>query len=67
MENPERVGESHCTRGRMIRYCDIEGSLLVEVFQYLRRGGSLEASGLPDPKRMRVGGEIWRVDLSTYS
>lgn len=62
LENPERVGERYCTRGQMIRYCDEQGALMVEVFQYLRSDGSLGASGLQDPKRMRVGNEIWRVE-----
>ena len=48
----------------MIRYCDEQGALVVEVFQYLRSDGSLGASGLQDPKRMRVGNEIWRVERS---
>ena len=62
LEQPERVGESYCTRGQMIPYLDEQGTLLVEVFQYLRADGSLGASSLPDPKRMRVGNEIWRVE-----
>ena len=62
LEQPERVGESYCTRGQMLRYVDEGGTLLVEVFQYLRPDGSLGASGRPDPKRMRVGNEIWRVE-----
>lgn len=62
LEQPERVGEGYCTRGQMLRYLDEQGDLLVEVFQYLRPDGSLGASGRPDPKRMRVGNQIWRVE-----
>ncbi len=58
---PERIGEALCTRGQMIRYHDGQGNLVVEVFQYLRPDGSLGASGLPDPKRMQVGNQVWRV------
>ena len=58
---PESVGESYCTRGQMIRYVDARGTWIVEVFQYLRPDGSLGASGRMDPKRMRIGAEVWVV------
>ena len=59
LQRPETVGEQWCTRGQMVRYTDEQGLWMVEVFQYLRPDGSLGASGRPDPKRMRVGNEIW--------
>lgn len=62
LEEPERVNEPHCTCGQMIRYTDEAGHLLVEVFQYLRSDGTIGASGLPDPKRMWIGGATYLVD-----
>lgn len=62
LTNPERVAENRCTRGQMVRYRNAEGTWLVEVFQYLPSDGSLGASGRPDPKRMRVGAEVWIAD-----
>ena len=59
LENPERVAEERCTRGQMIRYVDQQGTWIVEVFQYMRPDGTLGASGRQDPKRMRVGNEVW--------
>ncbi|MEX2431140.1 MAG: hypothetical protein WD645_04395 [Dehalococcoidia bacterium] len=59
VRHPERIGEVAGTRSQLVRYIDADGELLVEVHQYLRPDGSLGASGLPDPKRMRVGDEIW--------
>jgi hypothetical protein len=63
LNHPERVGEEWCTRGQMIRYLDGQGTLVVEVFQYMRSDGSLGASGRPDPKRMRMGNKIWIAEL----
>jgi hypothetical protein len=48
-----------CNHSQIIHYLDSQGNFLVTVHQYLRQGGSLGASGLPDPKRMRIGNEIW--------
>lgn len=59
---PENVAEERCTRGQMIRYLDHRGVWLVEVFQYVRADGSLDASGLQDPKRMRTETAIWQVE-----
>jgi hypothetical protein len=63
LNHPEQVGEAWCTRGQMIRYLDDQGTLVVEVFQYMRSDGSLGASGRPDPKRMRIRNEIWIAEL----
>ena len=59
LQRPELVGEPACTHSQIIHYLDREGSFLATVHQYLRSDGSLGASGRPDPKRMRVGNEIW--------
>ncbi|PKB64951.1 MAG: hypothetical protein BZY80_01150 [SAR202 cluster bacterium Io17-Chloro-G2] len=64
LKNPEsrRMPEPFCTRHQMMRYLDTDGVLILETSQYLRADGSLGASGLPDPKRMRVGNEMWIKD-----
>lgn len=55
--SPGPAGEPHCTRSQIIYY--YEGLTRVAVaHQYLRRDGSLGASGMPDPKRLLVGDEI---------
>lgn len=59
---PEDKGQPQCTRGQMVRYQDEARGLLVEVFQYMRPDGRLGASGRADPKRLRLGDTIYRVD-----
>ena len=54
LKAPDAKGNQPCTRRQMIRYLDAQGNPVVEVFQYLRRDGSLGASGRPDPKRLWV-------------
>lgn len=61
LKEPEKRGEPQCTHGQMIRYLDNNGRWLVEVFQYRRPNKTLGASGVPDPKRLRVGDTVFKV------
>lgn len=62
LKEPRR-GEKPCTRAQMIRYIEKNGQWVVEVFQYLRPTGELGASGKPDPKRVRVKGTVFVLDV----
>jgi hypothetical protein len=67
LTQPERRGEPWCTQGQMVRYVDADGQWLVEVFQYARPDGTIGASGMPDPKRLRVGSTIYVVSPEVAS
>jgi hypothetical protein len=43
----------------MIRYYDSHGQWLVEVHQYLRPDNTIGASGKAEPKRLRLGRDIY--------
>ncbi len=47
-----------CTRSQLITYFDADGRRVAIVHQYLRRDGTLGASGLPDPKWLLHEGEV---------
>lgn len=63
IQNPVAKGEPPGTRSQIIRYNDESGRWVVEVHQYLRPNGSIGASGKPDPKRLRIGGTIFIVQV----
>ena len=63
LKKPETVGEPFCTHAQYIRYFDADNNWVADVFQYLRRDGTIGASGRPDPKRLRLGGQITLVAL----
>ncbi len=63
LEAPESRGEPFCTHAQMVRYLDQNARWTVEVSQYLRPDGNLGASGKPDPKRLRLGGTIFILDV----
>lgn len=54
-------GEPYCTRSQIIYYYDLNQRAVAVVHQYLRRDGSLGASGRPDPKRLILGDRIISV------
>lgn len=58
----EHHGERPCTRSQTLRFHDADGRWIVEVHQYLRKDGTLGASGRPDPKRLRHQGKILVAD-----
>jgi hypothetical protein len=55
-------GNHPCTQRQMIRYLDLQGDPVVEIFQYLRADGTLGASGKPDPKKLWLPNEILIVE-----
>ena len=56
--SPPRAGEPLCTRSQAVAYLDSDGKQIAIVHQYLRRDGTLGASGLPDPKWLLHEGEV---------
>jgi len=60
LKNPEPWQGPPGTRTQYIRYSK-GGQWVVEVHQYLRPDGTLGGSGMPDPKRLRMGGFIYTV------
>ncbi len=61
ISNPEPFQGPPGTRSQIIRYTDSSGKLIVVLHRYLRPDGSLGASGLPDPKRLREGNVIYAI------
>ncbi len=51
-----RCPEPFCTRSQIVDYRDSSGQLLAIAHRYVRRDGTIGASGRPDPKRMLVDG-----------
>ena len=62
LQNPEDWQGPWCTHSQTIRYLDNQGQWLVEVHQYLRPDGTLGASGIPDPKRLRIGDTVYALE-----
>jgi len=56
--------EPYCTRSQMVSYFEQSGRKVAVIHQYRRRDGTLGASGLPDPKWLRVLDEIWIADFA---
>jgi len=58
------ANEPFCTRSQIVYYYDVQQRRKVAiVHQYLRRDGSIGASGRPDPKRIRDGDTIYTLKL----
>ncbi|HXN05449.1 MAG TPA: hypothetical protein VN944_00120 [Nitrospiria bacterium] len=55
------IGEPFGTRFQLIRYFEA-GNWVVEVAQYLRPNGTIGASGMQDPKRLRIGDIIYIIE-----
>ncbi len=53
--------EPFCTYSQMISYRDASNNEVARVHQYLRQDGTIGASGKPDPKRLYVGGTLYRL------
>ena len=51
------------TMSQEIHYLDKEGVLWAKAHQYYRPDGELAAGGKPDPKRVRVGNVLYRLDV----
>ena len=57
-----RRGEPPCTRSKMVEYFEESGRKVALVHLYRRRDGSIGGQGLPDPKWLRVGSQIWTIE-----
>ncbi len=55
------ANEPYCTLSQMVSYRDASGNEVVRVHQYLRRDGTIGASGKPDPKRLYQDGVLYRL------
>lgn len=61
--HPSRTvaNEPFCTRTQEISYLDSNRQELARVHQYLRADGTIGASGMPDPKRLMLGNQLYRL------
>ncbi len=57
---PQRLALPMGTVQQYVRYVDADGKWVVEFHQFRCPDGSLGGSGLPDPKRLRLGSRILR-------
>lgn len=55
------ANEPFCTYSQMVSYRDASDNEIARVHQYLREDGTIGASGKPDPKRLCVGGTLYRL------
>lgn len=51
-----------CSRSQMVSYFDSQGQEVVKVHRYLKRDGTLGASGKPDPKWLLHGNILYLPD-----
>lgn len=64
---PEHLGFPKGTKSRRMQYIGGNGQAVAVVHEYPIPGGGLAASGLPDPKQLLVGDELWIVDPADKS
>jgi hypothetical protein len=59
--HPSRTAacEPFCTRTQIISYDNSNQEEEARVHQYLRTDGTIGASGRPDPKRLKIGTQIY--------
>ncbi len=55
------ANEPFCTQSQIVFYPDAAGDRVAVVHRYLRRDGTFGGSGLPDPKRLLLGGVIHAI------
>ena len=55
------AGQQYCTRSQFVLYFD-DGGLVAAMHQYRRRDGTLGASGMPDPKYLRLEDRILKTN-----
>lgn len=55
------ANEPFCTYSQMVSYRDASNNEIARVHQYLRQDGTIGASGKPDPKRLLVGGTLYKL------
>lgn len=59
--SPPKADEPYCTHSQMLSYRLLDGIEVARAHQYLRPDGSIGASGLPDPKKVRIKGTIFQL------
>ena len=59
--------EPYCTHSQIVYYYAKDGEKLAIVHQYLRPDGTLGASGIPDPKYLRLADRILYVRAEEHS
>lgn len=57
--SPPQADEPICTRSQVVEYRTREGQAVAKVHFYLRKDGTLGASGKPDPKNVLVGDTLY--------
>ena len=50
--SPARSGEPPCTKSQILAYLNAKGQSVAILHQYLRKDGTIGASGKPDPKKV---------------
>ena len=59
--------EPYCTRTQQISYLDASSQEVARVHQYLRTDGTIGASGKPDPKRLQIGKNLYRLHKGEHA
>jgi hypothetical protein len=59
--SPAQSGEPYCTRSQIVAYLDENGRQVALVHQYVRKDGTIGASGKPDPKKLFHQGRLYAV------
>ena len=59
--SPADSGEPYSTRSQIVAYLDAKGRQVALVHQYVRKDGSLGASGKPDPKKLFHQGALYVI------
>ena len=54
-----KAREPFCTQSQMISYIGPDGHEVARAHRYLRTDGTIGASGLPDPKRVKKDGVLY--------
>jgi hypothetical protein len=58
-----KAKEPYCTRSQYIEYLNEDGVPVAVVHRYLRRDGTIGASGLPDPKAVLYQGIVYYCEM----
>jgi hypothetical protein len=61
--HPSRTAanEPFCTKTQQLSVLDTTGHEVARLHQYLRTDGTIGASGFPDPKRLEVRQQLYRL------
>lgn len=59
--SPPKADEPFCTKSQEISYLDQNNREVARAHRYLRKDGTIGASGKPDPKRVVLEGVMYRL------